>query len=135
MGVSRLGNWPVQLHLVPPHAPFLQGADLLLTADCVPFACADFHRRFLDGRPLLIGCPKLDDGQLYVQKLAQIFRDARIRSVTVLQMEVPCCSGLLRIAEAAADIANADVPLRSVTVSIRGAILADSPVETPGGDE
>lgn len=119
---SGLANWPVQLHLVPPQAPFLQDADLLLVADCVPFACADFHRRFLDGSPVVIGCPKLDDGQLYVQKLAQIFRLARIRSVTVLHMEVPCCTGLVRIAETAASLAKTDVPLKNVVVSIRGAI-------------
>ena len=98
---SRLANWPVQLHLVPPHAPYLQGADLLLVADCVPFACAGFHRQFLDGRPVLIGCPKLDDGQFYVKKLAQIIATAGIRSIRVLHMEVPCCLGLVHIARLA----------------------------------
>ena len=98
---SRLANWPVQLHLVPPHAPYLKGADLLLVADCVPFAYADFHRRFLDGRPVVIGCPKLDDGQAYVDKLVQIIRHSGLRSITVVHMEVPCCTGLVRIAQAA----------------------------------
>jgi Pyruvate/2-oxoacid:ferredoxin oxidoreductase delta subunit len=120
---SGLANWPVQLHLVPPHAPYLQQADVLLVADCVPFACADFHRRFLDGRPVVIGCPKLDDGQAYVQKLAQIILASSIRSITVLHMEVPCCAGLLRIAEAAVQLAATETPVRDATISIRGSTL------------
>jgi Fe-S-cluster-containing hydrogenase component 2 len=120
---SGLANWPVQLHLVPPHAPYLQDADLLLVADCVPFAYADFHRRFLDGRPVTIGCPKLDDGQSYVQKLAQIIQHARIRSITVLHMEVPCCTGLIRIAQSAIALSGIDVPMQHVTISIRGEVL------------
>jgi hypothetical protein len=123
----------VQLHLVPPHAPFLQGADLLLAADCVPFAFADFHRQFLDGRPVVIGCPKLDDGQLYVEKLAQIFRVARVRSVTVAHMEVPCCTGLVRIAKTAASLAHVDLPIRAVIVSIRGAVLGEETLAEPRG--
>lgn len=120
---SGLANWPVQLHLVPPHAPYLQQADVLLVADCVPFACADFHRRFLDGRPVVIGCPKLDDGQAYVQKLAQIILASDIRSITVLHMEVPCCTGLLRTAEAAVQMAGTQTPVRDATISIRGKVL------------
>jgi len=123
---SGLANWPVQLHLVPPHAPYLQQADVLLVADCVPFTCADFHRRFLDGRPVVIGCPKLDDGQAYVQKLAQIILASGIRSITVLHMEVPCCTGLLRIAEAAVQMAGTDTPVRDATISIRGQTLPTS---------
>ena len=121
---SGLANWPVQLHLVPPQAPYLQHADVLLVADCVPFAYADFHRRFLDGRPVVIGCPKLDDGRLYVQKLAQIILAAKLRSITVLHMEVPCCTGLLRIAENAVRTAGVEVPVRDVTVSIRGKVIS-----------
>jgi Pyruvate/2-oxoacid:ferredoxin oxidoreductase delta subunit len=120
---SALGNWPVQLRLVPPNAPFLRGADLLLVADCVPFALADFHRRFLVGRPVVIGCPKLDDGQQYVEKLAAILSASGARSLTVVHMEVPCCTGLVRIAEAAKQAAGSDVPLRDVTISIRGEVL------------
>jgi NAD-dependent dihydropyrimidine dehydrogenase PreA subunit len=132
---SGLANWPVQLHLVPPQAPFLQNADVLLVADCVPFAYADFHGRFLDGRPVVIGCPKLDDGQAYVEKLAQMLRVAGIRSLTVLHMEVPCCTGLLRIAEAAMSTAGVEIPLESVEISIRGKRLgsrdrAQAPVES-----
>lgn len=120
--VSALGNWPVQLHLVPPHAPFLHEADLLLVADCVPFAYADFHRRFLRGKPVVIGCPKLDDAPAYVEKLAAILRQASIRSLTVVHMEVPCCMGLMRIAEAAVARVGRSVPLEEVTISIRGEV-------------
>lgn len=121
---SALGNWPVQLRLVPPNAPFLRGADLLLVADCVPFALADFHRRFLAGRPVVIGCPKLDDGQQYVEKLAAILTTSSPKSLTVIHMEVPCCTGLVRIAQAARQTAGSDIPLRDVTISIRGEVLS-----------
>lgn len=114
---SGLANWPVQLHLVPPAAPYLRGAHLLLTADCAPLAVADFHQRFLDGRPVLIGCPKLDDGQFYIQKLAQIIRIAAVREITVIRMEVPCCSGLTQIARAAIQTAGTDCPLHEEIVS------------------
>lgn len=119
---SRLRNWPVQLHLIPPQAPYLAGADLLLAADCVPFACADFHGRFLDGRPVAVGCPKLDDGRSYVEKLAMMVRTAGLRSITVVRMEVPCCTGLVRIAEAAIRAAGTALPLRHMTVSLRGEV-------------
>lgn len=125
---SALRNWPIQLHLVPPNAPFLSNCDLILAADCVPFAYADFHRRFLKERPLVIGCPKLDDGQLYVEKLAEMLTASSIRSVTVVHMEVPCCTGLVRIAEAAIEASGSDVPLEDVTISIQGEVLeANSP--------
>jgi hypothetical protein len=117
-----LGNWPVQLRLVPPNAPFLQNSDLLLVADCVPFACADFHRRFLRGRPVVIGCPKLDDAQFYVDKLADVLTCSSVKSVTVLHMEVPCCTGLLRIAETAIANSGRNIPLEDVTISIRGEV-------------
>jgi Pyruvate/2-oxoacid:ferredoxin oxidoreductase delta subunit len=120
---SALGNWPVQLHLVPPDAPFLQDADLLLVADCVPFALADFHRRLLRGRPVVIGCPKLDDAQSYVEKLAAMLTLSSVNSLTVVHMEVPCCTGLARIAEAALRASGRDIPLEAVTISIRGKML------------
>ena len=119
-----LANWPVQLELVPPNTPFLQRADLLLVADCVPVACADFHRRYINGKPLVMGCPKLDDGMRYVEKLAQMIRTSSLQSIAVLKMEVPCCTGLLRIAEAAVAASGVDVPIRSVTVSTRGEELS-----------
>ena len=123
--VSMLGNWPVQLHLVPPHAPFLKGADLLLVADCVPFALPNFHTRFLQGNPVVIGCPKLDDGQAYVEKLAHIIQEAELASLTVVHMEVPCCTGLLRIAQAAKQLSGVDLPLKSAVISIRGEVLGE----------
>ena len=122
--LSALGNWPIQLRLVPPHALFLRGADLLLVADCVPFAMADFHRLLLRGRPVLVGCPKLDDGQAYVEKLAAILTTSEVRSVTIVHMEVPCCTGLLRIAEAAVQQSGRNVPLKDVTISIRGQVIS-----------
>lgn len=120
---SQLRQWPVQLALVPPTAPYLQGADILLAADCVPFAYADFHNGLLAGKALLVGCPKLDDAQWYVQKLAQIILTARPTSITIAHMEVPCCSGLLRIAELACQHAGVDIPITSVMVSVKGDIL------------
>lgn len=120
---SQLGNWPVQLRLVPPTAPYLRGAKLLIAADCVPFAFADFHRTFLADRVLLIGCPKLDDAAFYRQKLALIFRDNDIQSVDVVHMEVPCCFGLVQlVAQAAAESGKA-VPVSVTKIGIRGEIL------------
>ncbi len=123
---SALGNWPIQLHLVPPGAPFLKDADLLLVSDCVPFALADFHERYLQGRPVVIACPKLDSTQPYVEKLAAMFRLASIRSLTVVHMEVPCCLGLVRIAQAARQAAGVEVPLDEVVISTRGHVLRES---------
>jgi Pyruvate/2-oxoacid:ferredoxin oxidoreductase delta subunit len=118
---SELSNWPVQLALVPPFAPYLQGAELLLAADCVPFAYADFHRTFLRGaRPVLIACPKLDNVGPYVEKLAQIFQAAKPKSLTIVRMEVPCCGGLARAAAQAQALAGSRVPIREVIVGIRG---------------
>ncbi|MBI4858670.1 MAG: 4Fe-4S binding protein [Candidatus Riflebacteria bacterium] len=122
---SRLQNWPVQFTLVPPGAPWLAGADILLAADCVPFALAGFHGRLLEGRVLLIGCPKLDDAQSYVEKLAQILRVSRPRSLTVVHMEVPCCTGLSRIADAAIQISGSQTALRDLTVTIGGELIDD----------
>jgi hypothetical protein len=117
---SELRQWPVQMHLVPPSAPFLQNSNLLLAADCVPFAYADFHRDFLQGRALLIGCPKLDDGQAYLQKLTAILSQNDIRSLTVLHMEVPCCSGLIMLARQAIAASGKNVPLETVRIGIQG---------------
>lgn len=117
---SALRQWPVQLHLVPPTAPWLDGADLLLAADCVPFAYAGFHRDMLDGKRLLVGCPKLDDAGAYVEKLTQILRHNDIRSLTVVHMEVPCCSGLVMLAQRAVQQSGSDVPFEDITVSLKG---------------
>ncbi len=122
---SELRNWPVQLALVPPSAPYFRGVDLLLVADCVPFACADFHQRFLRGKPVIIGCPKLDQAEQYVKKLAQIIQMAEPRSLTVVHMEVPCCSGLTRIAQYALGLAESGTSLADVTVGISGEVRSD----------
>ena len=120
---SALGNWPIQLGLVPPHAPFLRGADLLLVADCVPFTMADFHQRMLRGRPVVIGCPKLDDAGAYIEKLSAMLVASDVRSLTVVHMEVPCCTGLLRIAEAAVQRSGRNVPTKNMVISIRGRVI------------
>jgi hypothetical protein len=117
---SELRQWPVQMHLVPPTAPFLNGADLLLAADCAPFAYADFHRDLLKGKALLIGCPKLDDGQAYLEKLTAMLRLNEIKSLTVAHMEVPCCSGLIQIAKQAIANSGKEVPLTTIRIGIQG---------------
>ncbi len=117
---SALRQWPVQMQLVPPSAPFLADADLLLAADCVPFAYADFHRDYLQGKTLLVGCPKLDDGQAYLEKLTAILRGNDIRGLTVLHMEVPCCSGLVMIARRAIAESGKTVPLETVRIGLQG---------------
>ncbi len=132
---SQLANWPVQLHLVPPHAPFLHRADLLLVADCVPFACADFHTHIIAGRPVVIGCPKLDDCQHYVAKLAAIIEQARIQSISVVHMEVPCCTGLVRTAEAAIRQAAVAIPLHDTVITTRGEIIQRDTEQPLAGTE
>ena len=118
---SRLSHWPVQLTLVPPTAPFLKGADLVLAADCVPFADANFHREFLgDNKALLVACPKLDDFSAHQEKLNQILQHSGIRSITVVHMEVPCCSGLVLMAKQAMLAAGNNIPFNDVTIGIRG---------------
>ena len=117
---SMLGHWPVQLTLVPPGAPFLQGADLVLAADCVPFAYAGFHHDFLKGHALLVACPKLDDFQAHLSKLTDILRRSDVRSLTVVHMEVPCCSGLTHMAQQAIRLSGKDIPLKDVTIGIKG---------------
>ncbi len=121
-GESRLGQWPVQLHLVPVDAPYFQGADLLVAADCVPFAYARFHDDFLAGRAVVVGCPKLDDVATYERKLAAIVAQAGIRSVTVVRMEVPCCGGIARLARAAVAASGREIPLRDVIVGVDGRV-------------
>jgi NAD-dependent dihydropyrimidine dehydrogenase PreA subunit len=120
---SRLAQWPVQLHLVPTNAPYFRNADLLIAADCVPFALADFHRDFLAGKALVVGCPKLDDNSFYLEKLTELFRVSAIRSVTVMRMEVPCCSGIVMAARQALMAAGSDIPFTEITVGIKGDVL------------
>jgi hypothetical protein len=115
-----LSHWPVQLALVPPAAPFLQGADLVLAADCVPFAYAGFHQDFLKGHALLVACPKLDDFQAHQRKLIDILRHSQVKSLTVVHMEVPCCAGLAHMAKQAIRLSGKDIPLKEITVGVRG---------------
>jgi len=115
---SDLRQWPIQLHLVSPDAPYFHGADLALVADCVPFAYADFHADFLKGKAIAIGCPKLDDIDAYIEKVTQILVHADLRSLTVVHMEVPCCYGLVQVARWAMKRSGVDVPLEDVVIPI-----------------
>ena len=118
---SRLGHWPVQLTLVPPTAPFLKDADLILAADCVPFAYAGFHQDFLgENNALLVACPKLDDFQAHQEKLNEVLKQSGIKSLTVVHMEVPCCSGLVHMAKQAILASGNVVPFADITVSVQG---------------
>ncbi len=121
---SSLGHWPVQIRLIPPNAPFLKGADLLITADCVPVAYPALHQEFLKGKVIMLGCPKFDDVDSYISKFADIFKTAGIKSVTVLIMEVPCCSGLPMMVKKGMDIAGVNVPMKKVVISSRGQIIS-----------
>ena len=124
---SRLTHWPVQLHLISPNAPYYQGKDLLLSADCVAYAMGGFHEDLLKGRSLAIACPKLDTGQeIYQEKLRQLIDDAKINTLTVAIMEVPCCSGLLRLAKEAQAQASRKVPIRALQIGVRGNVLSDT---------
>lgn len=119
---SRLGQWPVQLSLVPVSAPYFQDADLLITADCVPFAYANYHEDFLAGKAVVVACPKLDDIKAYREKLTELFRVSSIRSITVLRMEVPCCSGIVMVAREALAASGKQIPFHEVTITIRGEV-------------
>ncbi len=123
-GPSRLEAWPVQIKLVPPTAPYLRNAEVVISADCVPFAYPDFHEDFLKGKALLIGCPKLDDADFYEKKLATIFQQNDVGSVTVVHMEVPCCFGLVMLVKAAIRASGKAVPFADVTVGVKGGILS-----------
>ncbi|MCX5776468.1 MAG: 4Fe-4S binding protein [Candidatus Firestonebacteria bacterium] len=116
----EIQNWPVQIMLVPVHAPYFNGADLLIAADCVPFAYPKFHQDLLKGKILLIGCPKLDDNGLYAEKLGQIIKDNDIKSVTVAHMEVPCCFGILQSVEAAIEASGKNIAMKEATIGIKG---------------
>ncbi len=119
---SQLAQWPVQLQLVPVSAPYFQGADLLITADCVPVAYAGYHEDFLKAKAVVMGCPKLDDNNFYQQKLTEIFTKSDIRSITVLKMEVPCCGGIAVAARQALAASGRQIPYREVTIGIQGEI-------------
>ena len=121
--VSALSHWPVQIGLVPPGAPFLKGAHLLVVADCVPVAYPNFQQDFLKGKIVMVGCPKFDDVQGYLERFVEIFKAADIKSVTVPIMEVPCCSGLPMIVKQAIKEAGKEIPMELVVISARGEVL------------
>ena len=122
---SRLGQWPVQLTLLPAAGPIWQDADVLISADCVAFAMGDFHERLLAGKTLAIACPKLDDVGPYIEKLTTVFAGNDIRSITVAHMEVPCCGGIVIAVRAALERSGKNIPLRDVTVGVDGLIARE----------
>ncbi|MEE8576745.1 MAG: 4Fe-4S dicluster domain-containing protein [candidate division Zixibacteria bacterium] len=123
---SQLGHWPIQLMLVPPAAPFLAGADLVICADCCPFTVPDFHQKYLTNRAVLIGCPKLDDLAFYNEKLKAIFAQAQPSRITVLRMEVPCCGGIAQAAYEARTSALPTCPMEIHTIGVRGGVIKET---------
>jgi ferredoxin len=122
-GASALSHWPVKLRLVAPKAPFLQGADLLVAADCAPFAAGDFHARHLKGRALVCGCPKFENLEEQAAKLTAILRENDIREITVVNMEVPCCFGLVQLVRQALEAAGKSLPVNICTLATTGQVL------------
>lgn len=123
---SQLRQWPIQLHLVPPNAPYFQNKDVLLVADCVGYSIGDFHKDYLKGRSISIACPKLDSNiDIYIDKLVNMIDDANINTLTVMTMEVPCCNGLLTLAKQAVENAKRKIPVKSIIVGIKGDILKE----------
>ena len=120
---SALSHWPVQIRLVPAGASFLRNADLLVVADCTAIAYPDFHRDLLPGKTVLMGCPKFDDVQPYVEKFTEIFQQANIRSITTVVMEVPCCQGLPVIVKKAMDLAGKKIPMEYLVIGVQGDVL------------
>ncbi|MFX0097451.1 MAG: ATP-binding protein [Candidatus Hodarchaeota archaeon] len=117
---SELRQWPVQLRLVPTTAPYFDNADLAIVADCVPFAYANFHQDVLRGKSIVVGCPKLDDAQFYLDKLAQLFQHSSLKTVTVVMMEVPCCLGLNYIVQEALKQSGKNIPLKQMIIGVKG---------------
>jgi hypothetical protein len=123
---SQLRQWPIQLHLISPMAPYYDKADVLLSADCVAFTVGDFHKDYLKGKSIAIACPKLDEGQdVYAQKITSLIDDAKINTLTVITMQVPCCAGLVSIAQQALEQAKRKIPIKSIVVSLQGDILQE----------
>ena len=123
---SELTHWPVQMHLISHNAPHYKGSDLVLAADCVAFSLGDFHKDFLKGRTLAVACPKLDSGQdIYLEKLKALIDTAGINTLTVVIMQVPCCRGLLALAQKAAGEAERKIPVKLAVVSIQGELLRE----------
>ncbi len=130
---SELRQWPVKLYLVNAQAPYFRSADLLVAADCVPFAMGGFHSDLLRGKTLVTGCPKFDDADLYFEKLKQIFQQNDIKSVTVAIMEVPCCSGMLRLVQAAVLASGKEIPVEAITVTLEGETMSRETVGCASG--
>ncbi|MHC4356336.1 MAG: 4Fe-4S ferredoxin, partial [Planctomycetota bacterium] len=126
---SQLTHWPVQLALLPPNAPCFNDTDLLLAADCVAFAMGDFHSRLLKGHSVAVGCPKLDDSDQYIEKVAAILKANKLRSLTVVHMEVPCCFGLTHIARESVKRSGVKMPFEDVTVDLKGKVIKTETVE------
>jgi NAD-dependent dihydropyrimidine dehydrogenase PreA subunit len=123
---SELRQWPTQMHLINPAASFFKEADMVLAADCVPFAMGNFHQKFLKNKVMANACPKLDHGQdAYLSKLVSLIDDAKINSLTVVMMQVPCCGGLIRLAQQALELASRKIPIKQVIISIEGDILRE----------
>jgi len=123
---SQLRQWPIQMHLVSPHAPYFQGKDVLLAADCTAFALGDFHKDYIKGKSIGIACPKLDtDQEVYVEKIKALIDEAKINTLTVIIMQVPCCFGLVQIAKEGAEKATRKIPVKQVVVGLEGNILSE----------
>ena len=121
---SELTQWPIQLHLIAPHAPYFKNADLLVAADCTAFSLGRFHAELLKDHKLVIACPKLDDTQGYVEKLAELIRLNDLKSLTVAIMTVPCCAGLDRMVHMAVELSGVEIPVETVVIDIEGEIAA-----------
>ncbi len=123
---SQLSQWPIQLHLISPTAPYYQGADVLLTADCVAYALGGFHQDYLKGKSIAIACPKLDEGQdVYIEKITSWIDDAKINTLTVMIMQVPCCMGLQQVAMQALKKSTRKIPVKLTVVGLKGDILSE----------
>ncbi len=121
-GESELSQWPIQLHLISPHAPYFNESDLLIAADCTAFALGSFHQDLLKGKKMIIACPKLDDTSPYVKKIAELLRSNTIYSLTVAIMVVPCCSGLMQIVNEAVELSGTNIKIKKVVIGIDGQI-------------
>lgn len=121
----RLSHWPIQIKLMGTVIPFIENADLLVAADCTAFAVHDFHKRFLRDKKVMIGCPKLDDAQYYLQKFTEIFSNMNVNNVTCLRMEVPCCGGLTAVLKEAINRSGKKIPLKESVIGVKGDLLGE----------
>lgn len=123
---SQLRQWPIQLHLISPMAPYYDKADVLLAADCVAYSAGDFHKDYLKGKSIAIACPKLDEGQdVYVEKIKSWIEDANINTLTVMTMQVPCCAGLVAMAQEALQSSKRKIPIKSIVLTLQGDVMSE----------